>query len=232
MYDYGERLGRLSAAMADSTRRRIFEFLRESDSPLSARQVAEHFGLHVNAARIHLDKLAASGLVRVVRRRGHLGGRPTHYYQMDEGVGEIHFPPRHYRLLAEILAGTLAGMSDRSRRAAIEEARRRARLQALEDSSPLLRVQVQDLRLLARAWEEDLGNRGLKGRTRVTEEGGVEAVFLSCPFGELPRTVGELICDIHAALEEGRLGLAGKWCLDRGDRCTFTVHPPRDHPPA
>ena len=232
MYDYGERLGQLSAAMADSTRRRIFEFLRESDSPLSARQVAEHFGLHVNAARIHLDKLAASGVVRVVRRRSHLGGRPAHHYQVDEGGGEIHFPPRHYRLLAEILAGTLAGMGGRSRRAAIEEARRRARLQAAEDSSPLLRVQGQDLRSLALSWEEDLGNRGLRGRTRVTEEGGVETVFLSCPFGDLPRKVGELICDIHAALEEGRLGLAGKWRLNRGGRCTFTVYPPGDYPRA
>ncbi|MDI6874645.1 MAG: helix-turn-helix domain-containing protein [Actinomycetota bacterium] len=230
MLDYGERLGQLSAAMADSTRRRIFEYLRESDSPLSARQVAEHFGLHVNAARIHLEKLAGSGLVRVIRRRGDLGGRPAYHYQVDEGGDELHFPPRQYRLLAEILAGAVSRMSSRSRLAVLEEARHRGRMEAAAEASPLLRVRGQDARSLAGAWDEDLGSRGLRRRTRVTEEGCVKTVFLSCPFGELPRTVGELVCDVHAALEEGRIGLAGEWRLNREEGCAFTARPPGGAP--
>ncbi len=226
MLDYGERLGQISAAMADATRRRIFEYLRESESPLSARQVAEHFGLHVNAARMHLEKLAGSGLVRVVRRRGDLGGRPAYHYQVHEEGGELHFPPRHYRLLAEILIGTLVAMGRRSRLAVLEEARRRGRLEAAAESSPLLSVRGRDAQALAAAWEADLVRRGLRRRTRVTEEGHVETLFLSCPFGELPRTAGELVCDLHAALEQGRVESAGEWRLSRGEGCSFIARPP------
>lgn len=223
MFDYGERLGRLSSAMADSTRRRIFEYLRESESPLTARQVAEHFGLHVNAARLHLEKLAGIGLVRVIRRRGDLGGRPAYHYQVDEGVGEFNFPPRHYRVLAEILAAAMAGVSGRVRLAILEEARRRSRQEAISEVSPFLHLREPDAQSLARAWEEDMGRRGLRKHSRVTEEGCVETAFLGCPFGELPRTVGELLCEIHAAMEDGRVSLAGGWHVSREGPCSFTA---------
>ncbi len=221
MLDYGERLGRISSAMADSTRRRIFEYLRESEAPLSARQVAEHFGLHVNAARLHLEKLAGIGLVRVIRRRGDLGGRPAYHYQVDEGGGELHFPPRHYRMLAEILAGAMAGLGGRARLSVLEEARRRSRQEAIEEVSPLLHLRGEDAQSLARAWDEDLGRRGLRKRSRVLEEGCVETVFLGCPFGELPQTVGDLVCEIHAAIEDGRVGLSGGWRVSRKGPCVF-----------
>lgn len=225
MLDYRERLVQLSTAMVDSTRRRIFEYLADSEEPMTARQVAEHFGLHVNAARIHLDKLAGSGLVRVIRRRGKLGGRPAHHYQVAEGQGELHFPPRHYRLLAEILVVVMEGVGNRQRQRALEEARKRGYREAAGDSSPLLGLRDPGMESLARAWGEDLSRRGLRARTRVTEEGKVETAFTNCPFGDLSRSAGELVCDIHAALEEGRLRQAGEFKVIRKEQCLFMVRP-------
>ncbi|MGQ9474840.1 MAG: helix-turn-helix transcriptional regulator [Actinomycetota bacterium] len=221
MLDYRERLIQVSTAMADATRRRIFEYLAESESPLTARQVAEHFGLHVNAARVHLDKLVASGMVRVIRRRGTLGGRPAYHYQLLEDQDELHFPPRHYRLLADILTAVMTGKDDPYRLRILQEARRRGYREAARESSPLLEVRGSNAQALAQAWGEDLARRGLRVRGRVTEEGEVEIVFLGCPFGGLSRERGELVCDIHAALEEGRLRQAGDWILRRRGRCVF-----------
>lgn len=226
MLDYRERLAQLSTAMADSTRRQIFEYLYESGAPLSAREVAEHFGIHINAARIHLDKLAKGGFLKVFPHRGTLGGRPAYHYQVDEAKDELHFPPRHYKLLAKILAGAVGKLEGKSREILLEEAFRRGRLEALRQTSPFLHVSGPEEDSLARAWDEDLKKRGLRRRCRTLEGGGVETVFLSCPFGDMTEVGGDLVCDIHVALEEGRLSLAGNWRVKReGGSCTFIASP-------
>ena len=48
----------ITSAFGDPTRRGIYLFTRESANGVTAAQVAEHFSLHPNVARHHLDKLA------------------------------------------------------------------------------------------------------------------------------------------------------------------------------
>ena len=51
----------ITSAFGDPTRRAVYLFVRESDNGATAAQVAEHFNLHPNVARHHLDKLSAGG---------------------------------------------------------------------------------------------------------------------------------------------------------------------------
>jgi DNA-binding transcriptional ArsR family regulator len=111
----------VSAALADPTRRQIMELLLDAGMPLSAREVAETFGLHVNAARMHLEKLVKGGLLAVTRRRGERGGRPAHMYVVSDEDWELHLPPRSYRPLAAILATGLRQCGRDVRAALVEE---------------------------------------------------------------------------------------------------------------
>ncbi|HAX05418.1 MAG TPA: hypothetical protein DCX77_07035, partial [Acidimicrobiaceae bacterium] len=55
----------ITASFGDPTRREIYLRVRESDTGLTAAEVAINMGLHNNVARHHLDKLAAAGHVIV-----------------------------------------------------------------------------------------------------------------------------------------------------------------------
>jgi len=49
----------ITSAFGDNTRRQIYLFARERQG-VTATEVADHFTLHPNVARHHLDKLAAA----------------------------------------------------------------------------------------------------------------------------------------------------------------------------
>ena len=104
MKTYSDHIAQVSTALADPTRREIMEHVLDADVPLSVKEVADHFGLHANAARMHLDKLVKGGLLKVVRRRGASGGRPANLYDTSGVDWELNLPPRRYKLLAEVLA--------------------------------------------------------------------------------------------------------------------------------
>ncbi|MFP4636457.1 MAG: helix-turn-helix domain-containing protein [Nitriliruptoraceae bacterium] len=76
--------GAAQEALAVPTRAGIYRRLRTEGDPLSARDVAEMFGLHANVARNHLDQLAAAGLVITGRRKHPGGGRPAKVYVARE----------------------------------------------------------------------------------------------------------------------------------------------------
>lgn len=70
----------ITSAFGDSTRRGIYLFVRDNPN-VSAGEVAEHFRLHPNVARHHLDKLAAGGHVHVSLNHAATGvGRPSKRY--------------------------------------------------------------------------------------------------------------------------------------------------------
>ncbi len=71
----------ITSAFGDSTRRGIYLYVRDN-AGVSAGEVAEHFVLHPNVARHHLDKLAAGGHVQVFVDHAASGvGRPSKRYK-------------------------------------------------------------------------------------------------------------------------------------------------------
>lgn len=227
MRTYSEHVAQVSTALADPTRREIMQYVLDSDGPLSVREVAEYFGLHANAARMHLDKLVKGGLLRVVRRRGKQGGRPANLYSLSDEDWELHLPPRRYKLLAEVLASGVSGVEKAPASRMAREAFARGREEAVLTSSPLVyltpRAAVEDV---ADAWLEDIRHRGLKARWKLLDGGGIEMTFHTCPFGAFPQRYPDLVCEIHRCLEEGLLSLAGERKVVAGEaRCAFILKP-------
>ncbi len=100
----------VTSAFGDPTRRRIYLFAREHEEGVTAGDVAEHFALHPNVARHHLDKLAAGGYVEVFVARSETGraGRPSKGYRVSGRAGGLEVPVKGSDLLITLLGRSLA----------------------------------------------------------------------------------------------------------------------------
>ena len=99
----------ITSAFGDPTRRSVYLFVRGAVSGVTASQVAEHFGLHPNVARHHLDKLAAGGYldVAVERSEGGGAGRPSKHYRPASQVSPLDVPVRSDDLVLTLLGRAL-----------------------------------------------------------------------------------------------------------------------------
>jgi predicted ArsR family transcriptional regulator len=98
------------AALAEPVRRRLYEFVVATGSPVDRDAAAEGVGIARSLAAFHLDRLVAAGLLDVAyrRRSGRTGpgaGRPAKFYLRPPGREfGVSLPPRAYGLAAEVLA--------------------------------------------------------------------------------------------------------------------------------
>lgn len=101
-------------ALSVPTRAGIYRRLRAEASPVTARDVAEMFGLHPNVARNHLDTLHDAGLVVTGRRKHPGGGRPAKVYVAREQADDDRpvTVPDGTQLAIGVLVQLLAGRDD------------------------------------------------------------------------------------------------------------------------
>lgn len=196
----------VAEALSVPTRAGIYRRLRTEGSPLSAREVAEMFGLHANVARGHLDVLHDAGLVVTGRRKHPGGGRPAKVYvareQADDGRS-VAVPPG-----SQIAVGLLVRLLDGSPEAA-EQAERLAEDQGRKlvevaagraDRRELGAAAVVAVEALRSAFpevrlvEEDAG-----GDPEVAEDHDVRIEGLEVGL----RLVGEVDADLGDALARG-----------------------------
>lgn len=103
------------------TRAGIYRRLRTEGQPLTARDVADMFGLHANVARNHLDQLADAGLAITGRRKHPAGGRPAKVYVAREQVSpgrEVQVPPGS-QLAVHAIVQLIAGLAEYREKLAI-----------------------------------------------------------------------------------------------------------------
>jgi predicted ArsR family transcriptional regulator len=100
----------VTAAFGDPTRRAVYLFAREREAGVTASEVGDHFGLHPNVARHHLDKLAGGGYLDVSVERNDTGGagRPSKRYRVQDPGLRLQLPSRRDDLLITLLGRALA----------------------------------------------------------------------------------------------------------------------------
>lgn len=189
----------IAASHDEPSRRRrdVLWVLRAACGPMSINAVAEALGVHPNTARFHLDTLVGDGRVERSEPGVNRPGRPPLMFraipQMDLSA------PRRYRLLAEILAASLA-----------------------RDRDPAAKAQAA-----GRAWGRQLKASVPQGETTETKDavdhllgvldelgfaperrssGGEQQIGLRhCPFLELAETRAKIVCPVHLGLMQGVL---------------------------
>jgi predicted ArsR family transcriptional regulator len=97
------------AALDEPIRRRLFDHVRRSRTPVGREEAAEAVGIGRSLAAYHLDKLADEGLLATTYRRpeGRTGpgaGRPAKLYTAAESELSVSVPARDYEFVAHLLA--------------------------------------------------------------------------------------------------------------------------------
>ena len=180
---------------AGTRREEVLGLLRSSGRPLSAAEVAEAIGLHLNTARFHLDGLAEDGLVDRASEAREQPGRPRILYSSCGPVPG----PRSYALLAEMLTGLVASLEDAGP-AAVDAGRAWGR-HLVERAAPS--ESVDDAEAIDRL-NRVLDAIGFQPEVRTTEA-GTQVCLHHCPFREVAEKHTDVVCAIHLGLMQGAL---------------------------
>jgi predicted ArsR family transcriptional regulator len=186
------------SAVADPTRRALFEFVSRSGGSVGRDEAAKALGLPRATVAFHLERLTESGLLETEfqRRSGRTGpgaGRPAKLYRRGTAEIAVSIPERHYDLAAELLS------------AAIEESDRSGQ----PVRAALTRVSVErgrELGLRAGSLDAALESTGY---TPVPGEAG-SVLLANCPFHKLAARHTEIICHANVDLLKGAASGAGE----------------------
>lgn len=184
-------------ALADETRSRIVAELRTVRQGLDVQELSRRVGLHQNTVRFHLGVLADAGLVSSRPAERSAPGRPRMLYALLPKAAAAGRD--EYRLLATVLAGTVAG-SDAGRKESERAGRAWGRYLVRR---PLPLVPVTD----EQATGDVVGLLDEQGF--APEAGDGEIRMRRCPFHDLAETHPEVVCAVHRGLISGALGELG-----------------------
>ena len=187
------------AALAEPTRRRLYEYVVRQASAVGRDDVAEALDVPRATAAFHLDRLVGDGLLDVhfERRSGRTGpgaGRPAKLYRRANSSVTVSLPERRYDLAGELLATALAEAERTGERPAAvleREAFARGRELAATVSGEGGREAVLSV----------LEQYGFE--PRVEDDDGIS--LGNCPFHALAQTETELVCGMNLHLLDGVL---------------------------
>ncbi len=205
--EFASAVTAITSAFGDPTRRAIYLFVREDGAGVTASEVAEHFELHPNVARHHLDKLAGGSYLEVAVERAAPGGaarsgRPSKRYRATAGAMNLEFAVRHDDVLVTLLGRALSLLP-------------RARAEAMAEE-----VGVEYGRAMARSVDANGdGTRSFRsalhavadaltahGFSAHAEKSGGELRIVSehCPFGDVA-IEHPVICAVDRGMVKGML---------------------------
>ena len=204
------------AALADPTRKAVYELVLAAAGPVSRDDAADTLGLRRATAALHLDRLAENGLLEVQFRRiggrsGPGAGRPSKLYAAAVPEVGASVPPRDYGLAAELMARaieesvrsgdpvteTLPRVSRQAGAAAADAAR--------ADAGPLQGTRADTPAEASEdALQAVLRNTGYRPRP----QGDGSITLRECPFHQLSRRHRETVCGMNLEF----LGAAAAGC--------------------
>ena len=184
-----------SAKETPGRRHDVLRVLKAAHSPMSIATIADALHVHPNTVRFHLDTLVSTGQVEQVAPDRKGPGRPALLFCATQRMDPNG--PRHYQLLAEILATDLAGDQDAGARAV---AAGHAWALRLNPSAPTTAGEL--------GAEESIEHLvGLLDELGFAPErrGDEQVELRHCPFLELAESQQAVICSIHLGLMRGAL---------------------------
>ena len=203
------RISDLTASLGDPTRRAIYIAVRESAEPMTTSKVATLFDIHPNVARHHLDRLADDGYLKVSlgRRTGGPGaGRPAKTYESTNKEVSVHFAPRRFEMLTEMLFEVLEELSPPDVSDVAERVGRQygerlaAEIGAADDPGYDEAVQAVASAMTGLGFSVD---PDIEGQRLLTSH---------CPFGETATNHPEVICSLDRGIVAGLFGALSVPC--------------------
>jgi predicted ArsR family transcriptional regulator len=220
------RISDLTASLGDPTRRAIYIAVRESGEPLTTSDVARLFDIHANVARHHLDRLAADEYLSVShhRTKAHRAGRPAKTFEATNKEVTVHFAPRRFEMLTEMLFKVLEQVAPENVSEIAESVGRSYGEQlAAEIGAPDDPGYDGAVKAVASAMT------GL-GFSVDPDVSGQQLLTSHCPFGETATNHPEVICSLDRGIVTGMFGALSFDCTPvviphtaLGDNCVTMV---------
>ncbi len=222
-------------AFGDPTRRGIYLFARNAGPRgVTAGEVAEHFALHSNVARHHLEKLAGGGYLSVdvgraesdVAARG--AGRPSKRYRCDTPSTGITMPLKHDDVLATLLARALDTLGPAQAELLADDVGFEYGRQLAQRIDPT--EHHRSVRAALAAVADALTAHGFAAHTEA-RDGRIAIVSECCPFGSTAEQYPHVVCALDRGMIRGMLaGLYGETSVrfeasrpEGDDRCVATL---------
>ncbi|WP_139489980.1 helix-turn-helix transcriptional regulator [Brevibacillus dissolubilis] len=195
---------KLTSALADPTRFSIYQFVTNKRNPVTVHEVAEHFKIHPNVARLHLTKLEDVNLLQSVSDKSGKGGRPSRLYSLSQQVISLQFPPRDYQLLADIAIETLVSLGEAGEQGLVRMGRRMG-VEAAKRAMAKTNIDLEQVT------QEDLMDsifqlvvaQGLQPDIEQINESTYRFRVYNCTFSEVAKRYPNAVCKMHNALLEG-----------------------------
>ncbi|WP_432479772.1 helix-turn-helix transcriptional regulator [Nocardioides sp. GXQ0305] len=190
-------------ALADATRRDLYEYVASQAGPVGREEAARALGLPRHTASFHLDRLVEVGLLateyrRLTGRTGPGAGRPSKLYRRADQEWTVSLPDRRYDLVGGILARGVE--TARAGGSTIDEAVEGAATEAGVAVGRRARRRRDALVRLADA----LADHGFEPRVD-----GETVVLANCPFDALAREHTALVCGLNQHFVQGVADGAG-----------------------
>src|SRR5215469_4170180 len=188
------------ALLADPTRQRLYEYLRERQEPVGREEVALHTGITPRLAAFHLDRMADAGLLDVEYRRlsGRTGpgaGRPAKVYSLSSRSFSVEVPQTRYSLAASMMATALA--ADGSSTDGVEALEEVATAEG-ERLGAEIRKQARAKHARVEAVQNKLRQLGYEPQVKPDEW-----TLRNCIFAELSASHRDIVCPMNAAFLTG-----------------------------
>ncbi len=203
------RISDLTSSLGDPTRRAIYIAVRESVEPMTTSKVAALFDIHPNVARHHLDRLAGDGYLKVSQQRrsgGPGAGRPAKTYEPTNKEVSVHFAPRRFEMLTEMLFQVLEEVSPPDVAEIAEKVGRSygqklaAEIGAGDEPGYDEAVQAVASAMTGLGFSVD---PDIEGQRLLTSH---------CPFGETATNHPEVICSLDRGIVAGLFGAMSHPC--------------------
>ncbi|MBT3246430.1 MAG: helix-turn-helix domain-containing protein [Actinobacteria bacterium] len=202
--EFASAVTAITGAFGDPTRRDIFLFTRERLGGATATETAEHFDLHPNVARHHLDKLAAGGYLEIAveHHDGASAGRPSKHYRSANPSAPLELPIPRDDLLISMLGRALAMLPDGQAEQMAEEVGAEVGRSMAESIGP---EEIQrSFRSAMQVVADALTAHGFAARAVRAGEDQLRIVSEHCPFGGAPIEY-PVICAVDRGLVRGML---------------------------
>jgi predicted ArsR family transcriptional regulator len=186
---------RADDALAQPTRARLFEMLRDLRRPASTEELAERLALHPNGVRVHLARLREAGLV-VRERSPRAPGRPRDMWLIAPDAQPAGEPPTGYANLGRWLARVISP-SRRTLRAVEEEGRQIGRDLAPETAGDPVPAETR--------MHAQLVTLGFQPRREVESGGALTYRLCNCPYREAVHENQAVVCTLHLGITRGLL---------------------------
>lgn len=218
-------------ALADPTRRRLYEFVCAQPAPVSRDQAADAVGIPHHQAKFHLDRLTGEGLLetdyaRLTGRSGPGAGRTAKLYRRARRDIAISLPQREYELAGRLMAAAIARSAGTGE--PVAEVLNRIAHDYGHTIGAAGAGQPTPPNDAAAALERAVAVLGRYGYEPRFRDGEVE--LANCPFHALAQEETELACNMNHALITGVAdalaphGPGARLCPGR-DRCCVVLTP-------